>query len=1125
MTGDDVDFETADVALLRAALLPLPRDSAADLELSHSAPAAARAGSAASGDTRCPCEADVWDEPDRLRARIGQFVSDPAFLAAVELASPSLAGEARKASEGRPAKTKRLRRVLVSLVKYRLRMTYRPTPFGLFAGVALAEFGATPSLSGSGLHRTVSRPDAAWLEGVLRTLDELPEVADGTRLVANELCTERDGRLMLVDAHDHTGSKRLAHSVRLTAPVRRALEIAAAPLARTDLVARLADEFPQAPDGAVERCVAQLVRGGFLLSDLAPPPDCADPLAHVRARVDGVDHDVPRALKVIGTAMDALDSAPRGAWGPALAAVTERMRAVHDSENVVQIDTVLDTRLILPTAVRDEVERTATALWRTSLMPPGSPSLREYHGRFLERYGTDRLIPVLELLDPARGLGLPEAYTRRTPPEPATHPAAQRRDRILAEVFLAATRRGADGAGRITEVALDGEALRALSLAPADGEEPRQPPASLELGAEVVAKSVQDLWDGRFRLVLGTNPGSPLAGATFSRFAWALGKGAERVRDVVRGGQQPGPGPGADGAAGASGDSGAPGTAPAVLPPLPAVVAYRPRSIRSANVALVPQWLDHRIPLGVGPAATEGVTDLRLEGLAVGADLEGLHLVDISTGRRVRPVSYSMLNPLSGHVPHVARFLLELGQEGQEWCPPWNWGKWSDAPAQPRVTYGRSVLSPARWIPDRALTEAAGRPDRAWRGQVARWRRRWDVPRHVLLARLDNRVAVDLEEPLHLLAFQDELRRGPGLAVLEQFGGAHGRRWLVGPDGAHACEFVFPVFRKGSRQSEAARARPLAAQTPVAQAAPASASVPASPHGVRPPQLIAERSAMAHVPGGEWLYTKVYVPEELQPRLLAEHLGALTEPGLLDAADTDSWFFLRYADPDPHLRIRFHGRPTGLWSVLLPELRRWTERLRKAGFAGRLILDTYDPEIERYGGPSAIALAECAFHTDSATVVAQLGGTRNRAEALPATMSAALGVLAALTGLGSADEALAWLGDPALLERRTEVTREQKRLVAGFLDELGHPVVPPAWARAVPSLGALWEARDVSLASLRKALSTTESGRDQRPSVAMSLAHMHCNRLLGPRREDELLAHAAAREGLALRLDRTRHGR
>ncbi|WP_260634838.1 lantibiotic dehydratase [Streptomyces angustmyceticus] len=1084
MSADEVDFEAAEVALLRAAVLPLPAES----PQSPYPPGPAAPGAAA--EAVCPDGDDGADgagggpaEEARTRARIGQLAADPAFRAAVRLASPALAQETDKALAGGPVKPKRLRRLLLSLTKYHLRMSHRATPFGLFAGVTLAGFDAQPGPPVGGGQRAVSRPDAEWLAAVVADLLEVPEVLARARLVANALRRVRDGRLLLVDAHDPSGGKRLAHSVRLTGPVRRALELAAEPVAWPDLVAGMRAAFPSAADGVVERCLSQLVRGGFLLSDLTPPPDCTTPLAHVRERLGGIGQDVARALDGVAEALDALDRAGPTGWGAALDTAVARMRELHDAEQVVQVDTVWDARPVLPRPVLREVERAATVLWRTSLIRPGSPHLRDYHERFLERYGTERAMPVLELLDPVRGLGLPQGYAEGAPPQRVPHPGAERRDQVLAELFLGAARRGPDG---VAEVVLDDAAVRALEEVRGAGPDTRTPPASLELGAELVAHSPEALWAGDFHLVLGTNPGSPLAGATFSRFVPALGAaGAELVRDLIRRGERA-----RDGRATVS-----------------AAVAYRPRAVRSTNVATVPQWPAHRIPLGVGPAATPDTTDLPLDELAVLADLEGLRLVQPAGGRGVRPVSYSMLNPVSGHIPHTARFLLEVGQEGQEWCLPWNWGSWSSAPAQPRVRYGRTVLSPACWLPDRALTGAAAEPDRAWTGEAARWRRRWQVTRHVLLARADNHLAVDLDDPLHLRVFRDEVRRGPGLAVLEQFGGDRGRRWFEAPDGAHATEFVFPLFARRPSGAVAAQ-RAAAARHPV----------PATHAPLPGPE------ARAHVPGGAWLYAKLYAPDALQRQLLARHVPRLSRPELLTAAGVDAWFFLRYADPDPHLRLRFHGKPGQLWSVLLPELHRWAEELRSAGLADRLVLDTYDPETERYGGPDALASAEGVFHADSEAVLGHLALPAAALPDFPPTTVAALGILHLLTGLGTAREALDWLSGPTLLKRREEVPREQKELIAGVLDAAGRPAAPERWTGHDPLLPEHWADRARALGTLREALAGGAPA-ERRASVALSLAHMHCNRLLGPHRADEEVAHAKAREGLSLRCDRIRHGR
>ncbi|MGW7489599.1 lantibiotic dehydratase [Streptomyces sp. NPDC054786] len=1047
----DVGFECGTVALVRAAALPLPSDDAP-----------ARRPRPAAGDPR---------EESWLRRQVTQLAADPRLMEAVSLASAGLAAEVARVVTGERLRLKSLRRIAVSLTKYHSRMSHRPTPFGFFAGVGVAGFGSAPAREMVGAGRSVTRPDADWLDGVLETLLDVPAVLERSRLTATNLRTVRDGRLVLVDHHDRTGERQLAGSVRHTRVVRHLLAAAAQATPFPELVEDGKRQFPQAPEGAVERSIGQLVRGRFLLSDLTPPPDCTAPLDHVCDRLYGLDHPTAHQLRGIRAELTSLDGTPPDSRRARLTAVSERMRAVRPAADVLQADLALEVRLTLPYEVAREAERAATVLSRTSPVHQGNPYLRDYHLAFLERYGTDRPVPVLDLLDEARGLGLPRDYRRRGGPPPVPpSPDSTARDRVLGELLMDATRHGS------RDVVLDEETVSALEPA---GRGPA--PLSMEVGAELVTPGWDALCGGDFHLVLGPHAVSPLAGAMFSRFAPVVGgRSAGQIQELalhtVR-------------------------TAP--HDEIPACVAYRPRVARSGNVSAVPQWLPHRIPLGVGPAASETAHDLRLENLAVYADADSLRLVDSATGRRVRPLSYSMLNPSSGHLPYVARFLLEVGQEGRTFCAPWSWGSWASAPVLPRVRHGRTVLSPARWLPDRALRAAAGRGDEEWRAGVGQWRRRWDVPRQVLLTKADHRVAADLDDPLHLMAFRDEVRRAPGLTVVEQFGGRAERQWFRGPEGSHAAEFFFPVFARPTGRNTA-RDTPTTAPVPL--------PLPTS-------DTDSGRGARAHLPGGEWLYAKIYVPGARQTEVLARHLAPLTDPGLLRRAGADLWFFLRYEDPAPHIRLRFHGKPESLWPVLLPELRSWAQAREEAGLLGKVVLDTYEPEVERYGGPAAIGHAERFFHSDSESAVTLLAGAPDRLG--DPTLPAALGILDILTHLGDPDQALGWLSRPSVLERRGDVPRSRKQALAALLDPHGRPR-PPA---AADGWGAGWSTRGPALTGLREALSAAGTDPDRTGRIALSLTHMHCNRLLGPRPEQELAAHVTAREALALWLGRKRNNR
>jgi thiopeptide-type bacteriocin biosynthesis protein len=79
----------------------------------------------------------------------------------------------------------------------------------------------------------------------------------------------------------------------------------------------------------------------------------------------------------------------------------------------------------------------------------------------------------------------------------------------------------------------------------------------------------------------------------------------------------------------------------------------------------------------------------------------------------------------------------------------------------------------------------------------------------------------------------------------------------------------------------------------------------------------------------------------------------------------DRWFFIRYGDPDWHLRLRFHGMPDRLHGEVLPALHAATAPLLAKGLLWRVQIDTYEREVERYGGAEGIVLAERLFHADS----------------------------------------------------------------------------------------------------------------------------------------------------------------
>ncbi|MER7755339.1 thiopeptide-type bacteriocin biosynthesis protein [Kitasatospora sp. NPDC097643] len=108
-----------------------------------------------------------------------------------------------------------------------------------------------------------------------------------------------------------------------------------------------------------------------------------------------------------------------------------------------------------------------------------------------------------------------------------------------------------------------------------------------------------------------------------------------------------------------------------------------------------------------------------------------------------------------------------------------------------------------------------------------------------------------------------------------------------------------------------------------------------------------------------------------------------------DSTDDPDWFFIRYGEGGPHLRIRFHGpHADDRAPALAAELTRRAARHTPldgpwAPRHGEVTAVPYQPETERYGGPALLPIAEEVFVHSTRTAVQALRAAPDRAHRLP----------------------------------------------------------------------------------------------------------------------------------------------
>lgn len=582
------------------------------------------------------------------------------------------------------------------------------------------------------------------------------------------------------------------------------------------------------------------------------------------------------------------------------------------------------------------------------------------------------------------------------------------------------------------------------ALAGGEVGEPRPAP-HLDLCVEVRAATTTALDAGDFTVVV-TGIGQS-AIATSGRFLQLL-PDQDRQRIVGRYGALP---LGVDGA-------------------LAAQVSFPPRHSRVENVTRVPQVLPTVICVAEhrdGPADQIGVPDL-----AVTADHQRMYVLSLSRRRVVEPMLACAAAPHT--MPPLARLLVEIAQAR---CAPvalFDWGAAACLPFLPSLLFRRSILTPARWrIPVGALPGPAA-PRQAWEAAIAVLGRQLRLPASVFVGTADRRLRLHLDDPMDLALLRAQLVTASQAVTVTEAPTAADHGWCHG----RAHEVVIPL---------------------ASTAAPASAPAVVSRPGPLP--LIGPEHGL--MPGSPVLYAKLYGNPDGFDTILTDHLPAL----LAGWDQAPLWWFVRYRDPAPHLRIRLRTPDYGTSAA---QLGAWAADLRRCSLVGDLTLDTYRPETARYGDGATMAAAEALFAADSTAAVAQLTALPGMRGVHPSALTAVSLVDLVCALLGSQSAGMRWLIDHADLAARVAIRDRDVLRQAVTLADLNAPSPTLPAFPGCSGIVAAWHARRQAAITYAGCLAEHAGGAAP-AAVAVSLLHLHHIRAHGIDPDAEARTHRLAR--------------
>jgi len=367
-----------------------------------------------------------------------------------------------------------------------------------------------------------------------------------------------------------------------------------------------------------------------------------------------------------------------------------------------------------------------------------------------------------------------------------------------------------------------------------------------------------------------------------------------------------------------------------------AEVAHLPEA-RIGNILLRPVLRKYEIPY-VGKSGADDQYQIPLDDLMIGVKNSQVVLRSKKHNKRVIPRLTTAHNYNFKSLP-AYKFLCDLQAQGIAYPNQWDWGLLISQKHLPRVIYKNIVLQKARWIVEEKDIADLPTDKNEYGAYFDTLINQLRIPCTVVFKEGDNELLIDFKEEkcLDLLVHFINKKKS---VVLEEFLFDRNNCPVSNMDNAPFCnELIIPVYQ----EKEAAKEELMTIG-----------------HGEK---LVQRKFS----PMSQWLYFKIYCGSKTAEIVLRDTIREFVETGI-EEKFFEKFFFLRYRDDASHIRIRFFNLSVEKQQDLYKRFMESLQPLLDNDTVSKVMVDTYNRELERYG-PYIIEESETLFFYDSLAVL------------------------------------------------------------------------------------------------------------------------------------------------------------
>lgn len=830
-----------------------------------------------------------------------------------------------------------LQQATSTLLKYYIRLTTRPTPYGVLAGVSVGLFGNDMRILVDTIqnHSKRTRVDMNWLYNIICDIESIESIRMQLKVRFNDYIYKRGNRLEqpwksclnLNDSRNKTGT-----SIRYTPRVKDVEQLAEGYIEYAELFEKMCSQNLHVPKEVIKGFLDNLFENEYLISELRPPMVNTEALSYVIEILGKIEdnkeaNEFREELLGIRKRIQGYDLSELGDGIESFCSLISRMQERRKSRNCLQVD--LKTKVIennLSKELASDLEGFVDAMLRISPENKRPDEYMNYIDLFLEKYGYEAEVPVLDLLDKDRGLGALSYYTYD---QSNTRPLKRRKteketrlDEILNYKCLLAIKSG----GKIVEIT--DEDIDYISGNGSEFERPYNDKyiPSFELFLMVNYNSVSSSGKAEYTATIAPAIASFGVGKSLGRFRDMFSEQETKLlRDTIDEEKE-------------------------LLSEYALMeISELPTKGRLSNVAMNESDFDYQMTLATN--CTKGMERIKIDDLYISLDAARHDFIirSKSLNKKILAISTSMLNPAMGS--NVCRFLKEVSSR-YYYNPITSIEQivHNDDVYSPRIMYKNIIIKPETWMITKIGLGWSDEKEESFKECIKQFGRKWNLPRYVLLTESDNRLLLDVDNPMHLheifLALKKQGIKSIKLTEATYINGGHIVHDENGAD--YVAEYVVPFIAKGN-SSQKLNHQQMAIPT-ISQ--------------VKRNAMEINRENLTIFPGkGGWLYFKLYGTLKRRNEIL-QRIGEKMEEFILEQR-IKKYFFIRYADPDSHIRLRIEALEKKGTFELFDDVMSFLIDLKNEGLLSSIGVDTYKREIERYGGQKLIEYAEEYFFQDS----------------------------------------------------------------------------------------------------------------------------------------------------------------